>query len=139
MSLSSIEVLPILQRNINKISHDILFIPEFEKDALVLKDKFETLGHDLKVFIETGLKLYHVLNVDNEGIRILKNLNKETGKIYEAFKFACRAVKGKGARSGIKVVYAHFEKEKRIELIEIYYQEDKEDPDQERLTKYYNL
>lgn len=139
MSLSSIEALPILQKNINNISHDILFVPEFENDILSLTEKFETLGQDLKVFIETALKLYHVLKVDNEGVRILKNLNKETGKIYEAFKFACRSMKGKGAKTGIKVVYAHFEQEKRIELIEMYYQEDKDNPDQERLTKYYKL
>lgn len=138
MSLSSIEVLPILQKNINKISHDVLFVPEFENDAINLRDKFETLGNDLQVFIETGLKLYHDLNMDNEGIRVLKKLNKQTGKVYEAVKFACRSLKGKGAKSGIKIVYAHFEQEKRIELIEIYYQEDKENPDQERISKYYN-
>lgn len=139
MSLSSIEALPILQKNINKISHDVLFVPEFEKDALSLKDKFETLGNDLKVFIETGLKLYHDLKVDNEGIRLIKNLNIKTGKVYEAVKFACRAIKGKGAQSGIKIVYAHFEQERRIELIEIYYQEEKDAVDQERIYKYYNL
>lgn len=138
MSLSSIEVLPILQKNINKISHDILFVPEFENDALNLKEKFETLGNDLQVFIETALKLYHDLHIDNEGIRVLKKLNMKTGKVYEAIKFACRSLKGKGAKSGIKIVYAHFEQEKRIELIEIYYQEDKENPDQERISKYYN-
>lgn len=138
MSLSSIEALPILPKITNKIQHDILFVPEFEKDALNLKSKFETLGNDLEVFVETALKLYHELKVDNEGIRHMKSLNIKKVKVYEAFKFACRSIKGKGATSGIKVIYAYFESEKRIELIEIYHQEDKENEDRERIYKYYN-
>lgn len=137
MNLSSIEALPILPKNINKISHDIYFIPEFEKDSKELSRKFVTLGNDLKVFIEIGLKLYHELNVDNEGIKPLDNLKINKAKIYEAGKFACRAIKGKGAKSGIKVIYAYFETEKRIELIEIYYNEDKENEDKNRILKYY--
>jgi hypothetical protein len=137
MNLSSIEALPILQKSINKISHDVFFIPEFEKDSKELCRKFVTLGFDLKVFIETGLKLYHDLNIDNEGIKPLDDLKINNAKIYEAGKFACRAIKGKGAKSGIKVIYAHFEQEKRIELIEIYYKEDKDNEDKNRILKYY--
>jgi hypothetical protein len=137
MNLSSIEALPILQKSINKISHDVFFIPEFEKDSKELSRKFVTLGFDLKVFIEIGLKLYHELNIDNEGIKPLDDLKVNKAKIYEAGKFACRAIKGKGAKSGIKVIYAHFEQEKRIELIEIYYKEDKENEDKNRILKYY--
>jgi hypothetical protein len=137
MNLSSIEALPILLKSINKISHDVMFIPEFELDSAKLVTKFETLGWDLKVFIETGLKLYHDLKVDNEGIKPLNELDIKKAKIYEAEKFACRSLKGKGAKSGIRVVYAHFEKEKRIELIEIYYKEDKENEDKNRILRYY--
>jgi hypothetical protein len=137
MNLSSIEALPILQKNINRISHEVYFVPEFEKDSKELGRKFVTLGNDLKVFIEIGLKLYHELNIDNEGIRPLEDVKINKAKIYEAGKFACRAIKGKGAKSGIKVVYAHFEAEKRIELIEIYYKEDKENEDKNRILKYY--
>ncbi len=138
MNLSSIEALPILLKSINKISHDVLFIPEFELDSARLATRFETLGYDLKVFIETGLKLYHDLKVDNEGIKPLDNkLDIKKAKIYEAEKFACRSLKGKGAKSGLRVIYAHFEEEKRIELIEIYYKEDKENEDKTRILKYY--
>ena len=113
-------------------------MPEFEKDTKQLNEKFETLGNDLQVFIEIGLKLYHELNIDNEGIRPIVKPNVKDAKIYEAVKFACRSLKGKGAESGIKVVYAHFEEQKRIELIEIYYKEEKENEDSERILKYYH-
>ena len=138
MNQSSIEALPILQKNISKMSHDIFFIPEFENDSRELAEKFETLGYDLKVFIEIGLKLYHDLKIDNEGIKPIYDSNVRKAKIYEAGKFACRSLKGRGAKSGIKVIYAHFEEEKRIELIEIFYKEDKESEDKERILKYYN-
>ena len=138
MNLSSIEALPILQKNTGKISHDIYFVPEFEKDAKQLNEKFITLGNDLKVFIETGLKLYHDLKLENDGIRPIKNPVIKGTKIFETIKFACRALKGKGAKSGIRVVYAYFEEQKRIELIEIYYKEDKENEDLERILKYYH-
>lgn len=138
MSLSSIEALPILQSNTAKISQDIFFVPEFEKDTEYLNEKFETLGTDLKIFIETSLKLYHDLNIDNEGIKPLRSPNIKNAKIYEAVKFACRSLKGKGAKSGIRVIYAHFEEQKRIELIEMYYKEEKQDQDLGRVLKYYH-
>lgn len=137
MSLSSIEALPILQKNINKISHEVLFIPEFADDSSKLNEKFSTLGYDLKIFIETGLKLYHDLKLDNESIEVIRELDSHSVRIYQAEKFACRAIKGKGAKSGIKVVYAHYSNEKKIELIEIYYKEEKETLDNDRILKYY--
>lgn len=138
MNLSSIEALTILQKSTNKLEHRVLFLPEFEQDALQLDEKFKTIGNDLMVFIDVGLKLYHDLNLENDSIKLLKDLKIKNAKVYETVKFACRSLKGKGANSGIKVVYAHFEDEKRIELIEIYYKDDKENIDRKRILKYYN-
>ena len=119
------------------MSHDIYFTPEFAKDSEKLSQRFESLGLDLKVFIETAIKLYHDLKIDNEGIKPLKGLSLKKPRIYEASKFACRCIKGKGAETGITLVYAHFDSEKRIELLEIYYKADKPVEDQERITRYY--
>ncbi|MBC7473109.1 MAG: hypothetical protein H7263_02370 [Candidatus Sericytochromatia bacterium] len=138
MNLSSIEALTILQKSTNKLEHRVLFLPEFEQDALQLDEKFKTIGNDLMVFIDVGLKLYHDLNLENDSIKLLKDLKIKNAKVYETVKFACRSLKGKGANSGIKIVYAHFEDEKRIELIEIYYKDDKENIDRKRILKYYN-
>jgi len=46
-------------------------------------------------------------------------------------------LKGKGAHSGICVIYAYFENEDRIELIEIYYKGDKENEDRKRILRKY--
>jgi hypothetical protein len=54
-----------------------------------------------------------------------------------AKKFACKSLKGKGAKSGIRIIYAYFEQEDTIEFIEIYFKGDKENEDKERIKKYF--
>jgi hypothetical protein len=46
-------------------------------------------------------------------------------------------VRGKGAQSGIRVIYAYYEEEDKIELVEIYFKGDKENEDRQRILKYY--
>lgn len=120
-----------------KIFHEISRIPEFEKDMRKLLKKFKTLEEDLKIFIEKELNLYHKLNKDNKGVFPIPGLQIEYPKIYKGKKFACKSLKGKGVQSGIRVIYAYFEKEDKIELIEIYYKGDKENEDRKRVIKYY--
>ena len=40
--------------------------------------------------------------------------------------------------SGIRIIYAYYEKEDKIEFIEIYYKGDKENENRERILKHYN-
>ena len=99
--------------------------------------RFKTIEDDLKIFIETQLQLYHKLHKDNKGIFQIPELNIENPKIYKAKKFTCRSLKGKGAQSGIRVIYAYFEEKDKIELIEIYYKGDKENEDRQRIHRHY--
>jgi len=102
-----------------------------------LLKKFKTLEDDLIIFIKTELNLYHKLKIDNGGIFQIPDLQIENPKIYKAKKFACRSLKGKGVKSGIRVVYAYFEGKDKIELIEIYYKGDKGDENRQRILKHY--
>lgn len=120
-----------------KIFSKISRLPEFDKDIKKLLKKFKTLEDDLKIFIKNQLYLYHKLKIDNKGVFQISGLQIETPKIYKARKFACRSLKGKGVHSGIRVIYAYFEEEDGIELIEIYYKGDKENEDRGRILKYY--
>jgi len=120
-----------------KIFRKISRLPEFDKDIKKLLKKFKTIEDDLEIFIKNQLNLYHKLKIDNKGAFQIPGLQIENPKIYKARKFACRSLKGKGAQSGIRVIYAYFEKEDIIELIEIYYKGDKENEDKERILKYY--
>jgi len=117
----------------NKIHH----LPEFDKDIKKLLKKFRTLGEDLDIFLKTELVLYHKLKKDNKGIFLIPRLGVENPKIYKAKKFACRSLKGRGVQSGIRVIYGYFEKEDRIELIEIYFKGDKENEDEDRIARHY--
>jgi len=120
-------------KTFNKIS----YIPEFKKDLKKLSKRFRTLDEDLNIFIESQLKIYHKLGIDNHGIFKISDLNIKGPEIYKARKFACRSLKGKGVYSGIRLIYTYFEDEDKVELIEIYYKQDKEKEDRERILRYY--
>jgi hypothetical protein len=120
-----------------KIFREISRLPEFDKDMRKLLRRFKTLEDDLRVFIKNELNLYHKIRIDNKGVFQVPGLKIESPKIYKAKKFACRSLKGKGVQSGIRVIYAYFENQDKIELIEIYYKGDKENEDRERISKYY--
>ena len=120
-------------KTFNKIS----YIPEFKKDLKKLGKRFRTLDEDLNIFIESQLKIYHKLGIDNRGIFKISDLNIKCPEIYKARKFACRSLKGKGVYSGIRLIYTYFEDEDKVELIEIYCKQDKEKEDRERILRYY--
>ena len=122
-----------------KIFNDIKELPEFKKDLKKLfKNKFQTLKDDLEIFTDKQLKLYHKFNIDNKGIFPISGLAIEYPKIYKARKFARKSLKGKGAASGIRIIYAYYEDKDIIELIEIYYKGEKQSEDKERIKRNYN-
>ena len=55
----------------------------------------------------------------------------------KAKKFACKSLKGKGAASGIRIIYAYYEEEDIFEFIEIYSKSNKANEDRDRIFKYY--
>jgi len=122
----------------SKIFKEVVFLPEFQRDLKKLIRKFVTLEDDLQIFIDKQLNLYHKLQIDNKGIFPIPSLKIEVPRIYKAKKFACRALKGRGVQSGIRVIYAYFENADRIELIEIYYKGIKENEDRERIVRNYS-
>ncbi|MBU4348984.1 hypothetical protein KJ599_01535 [bacterium] len=113
-------------------------LPDFKKDFKKLKKNYPTLKQDLEVFISTQLRLSHKLNIENSGIVRISGLSISEPKIYKARKFACKSLKGRGSYSGIRIIYACFEDDDRIELVEIYFKGDKENEDRQRILKYYS-
>ena len=115
-----------------KMSH----VPEFEKDVKKLVKKFSSLEDDLQMFIKVAMNAFHKQKIDSRAIFHISDLGIKSPKIFKAKKFACKALKGKGAQSGIRVIYAYHE-ENWIEFIEIYYKGDKESEDRERVLRKY--
>ena len=112
-------------------------LDKFKKDLKKLLKRFPSLEEDLDSLVKAQLIAYHKLNVDNHGIFAIENLAIQNPKIFKVKKFACKSLKGKGVHSGIRVTYAYFSVEDRIEFIEIYYKGDQENEDRERIKNYY--
>lgn len=115
----------------------ITHVPEFEKDLKKLAKRFTSLEDDLKIFIKVAMNAFHKQNVDSKAIFHISDLGIHSPEIYKAKKFACKALKGKGARSGIRVIYAYHEDQDKVEFIELYYKGNKEIENRERIVKYY--
>lgn len=112
-------------------------LDKFKKDLKKLLKRFPSLEEDLDSLVKAQLIAYHKLNIDNHGIFAIENLSIQNPKIFKVKKFACKSLKGKGVHSGIRVTYAYFSVEDRIEFIEIYYKGDQENEDRERIKDYY--
>jgi hypothetical protein len=123
---------------VTKIFNDIRKLAEFDRDFKKLAKKFRTLDEDLNTFIANQLKLTHKFNIDNKGVVRISDLKIDYPQIYKAKKFTCKSLKGKGAASGIRVIYMHFEKEDIIEFVEIYYKGNKDNEDRERILRHYS-
>lgn len=121
-----------------KIFSEIGYLPEFEKDFKRLSKKFRTLEEDFKIFINTQLNLFHKKGIDNKGVVPISGIGIPNPKVYKARKFACRSLKGRGVDSGIRVIYAYWEEEDKLEFIEIYFKGDKENEDRDRILVHYN-
>jgi len=114
-----------------KITH----VPEFEKDLKRLCKRFSSLEEDLQTFIKVAMNLYHKQKIDSNAIFHISDLGIKSSKIYKAKKFACKALKGKGAQSEIRVIYAYHEEADWVEFVEIYFKGDKASEDRGRIIK----
>lgn len=109
----------------------------FSKDFKKLLKKYRSLEDDLQNFIKAQLFAYHKLQVDNHGVFPINNLGIESPQIYKAKKFACKALKGKGAKSGLRIIYAYTPESDEVYFIEIYSKSDKENEDRERIKELF--
>lgn len=111
----------------NKIEFDE--ISEFNKDLKHLLKKYRTLKEDLEV---VKLDLNDEPGESPPFSFRINNLNLETC-IIKVKKIACKALKGRGVNSGLRLIYAHFPDEKKITFIELYHKNDKENEDRKRI------
>lgn len=102
---------------------------EFKRDLKRLLKKYRTLRSDLDV-------VKKVLEFSPQerppfSFRIDK-LGLETC-VIKVKRIACRAMKGRGVNSGLRLIYAHFDKEDKIVFVELYHKGDKEQEDRQRI------
>lgn len=107
-------------------------LSEFERDLKKLLKRFRTLEDDLKVVkqvlaVAPDARPPFSYEIDGLGLSTC---------VIKAKKIACKSLKGKGNNTGLRLVYAWFELEGKIILIELYYKGDKEIEDRGRIFKH---
>lgn len=107
-------------------------IAEFRKDLKRLVKRFSSLPEDLVVVKKNVIELRHVLGIDNLGTFEIPGMPN----IWKVKKFACKSLKGRGNKSGIRVIYDLRLSEHRVVLLEIYFKGDKVNEDRERIRAY---
>lgn len=108
-------------------------LTEFQKDLKNLLKKYRTLQEDL-------VEVKKILSLKPEerppfSYRI-NHLGIETC-VIKVKKIACRALKGKGVNSGLRLVYAHFLEENKIVFVEIYHKNQQENENIKRITDHF--
>jgi mRNA-degrading endonuclease RelE of RelBE toxin-antitoxin system len=109
---------------------------DFLRDLKKLRKRFRTLDEDLIVAKTNAIELYHIHNIDNHSVFSIPGFKAEDLQILKLKKFACKALKGKGVKSGIRIIYAFFHETKTVEFIEIYFKGDQENEDRQRVNEY---
>jgi hypothetical protein len=98
-----------------------------------LPKRFKTLNDDLK----TVKKVLTVSPDERPPFSYrIEGLSIKTC-VIKIKKIACKSLKGRGAESGLRIVYAHFPIEERIVFIELYFKGDKENEDRDRIRKHF--
>ncbi|MBU1992644.1 MAG: hypothetical protein ABH856_04475 [Patescibacteria group bacterium] len=110
--------------------------PEFEKEFKKLSGNYPSLKDDLEVAKTNAIELRHVQGLDNRNAFEIPGFCSDDVKVLKLKKFACKALKGKGVRSGIRIIYAFHKKENKIVFIEIYYKGKKNNEDRARIREY---
>lgn len=109
---------------------------EFRKDFKKLRRRFKSLAEDLNLAKKATIELHHIHRIDNQSVFPIPNFCSEELLVYKIKKFACRSLKGKGVRSGIRVIYAFFPKQKKVVFIEIYFKGDRAVEDRHRIRNF---
>jgi predicted xylose isomerase-like sugar epimerase len=104
-------------------------LPEFDKDLKFLLKKYRTLNEDLA---EVKKILKKKPDERPSFSYRIENLGLEKC-IIRVKKIACKALKGRGVNSGLRLVYAYFQTDQRIIFIELYHKNDKENEDRQRI------
>ncbi len=104
-------------------------LKEFKKDVKKISKKHRSISEDIEVVkkvltVSPSERPPFSLRIDGLGLESC---------IIKVKKIASKSFKGKGVNSGFRLIYAHFEKEDRIVLIEVYHKSDKEIEDKKRI------
>jgi mRNA-degrading endonuclease RelE of RelBE toxin-antitoxin system len=109
-------------------------VAEFKRDLKKLCKKYRYLEQDLEI----AKKVLRCLPENRNLVVRISDLGREVKvPIYKLKKFRSRDFKGRGARSGFRIIYAYEHAENKVTFIEIYHKNSKNSEDRKRILKYF--
>ncbi|MEK7069695.1 MAG: hypothetical protein AAB962_01405, partial [Patescibacteria group bacterium] len=85
------------------------------------------------------IELFHCKEIKSGSIFEIRGVgNTNELKFFKVKKFQCKSLKGRGAKSGIRVIYAYLPTDQKIVFLEIYFKTDQENEKEERITDFIN-
>jgi mRNA-degrading endonuclease YafQ of YafQ-DinJ toxin-antitoxin module len=108
-------------------------LDEFRKELKKLVKKYRTLENDLetiKKVLKAEPKERPPFSFKIDGLGIETN-------VIKIKKIACKSLKGKGIKTGLRLIYAYFEEDQKIVFVEIYHKNTKNTENKTRILKLF--
>jgi len=111
-------------------------ITEFQKDFKRLIRKYPSLPDDFKLAKKAAIELFHLFKINNFSVFPIPHFCSEDIQVCKVRKFACKSLKGRGIKSGIRIIYAYHKNPHKAVFLEIYFKGDKVNEDKDRIKAY---
>ena len=110
-------------------------VPEFNKELKKLSKRYKLLNEDFEKFRTVSTKK---LPDHTPGTFEISGLGANVKvPIYKVKHFRSRDFRGRGSRSGFRIIYTHIQHSNIIIFIEIYHRGNKSNHDIGRIKKYF--
>ncbi|MDR2646100.1 MAG: hypothetical protein LBC04_02935 [Holosporaceae bacterium] len=109
----------------------------FEKELRTLAKKFRSLPEDFEILKRFSIEFFHA--ADAKGSNSIFKIEGCCNDRFESYiikKVACKSLKGKGCKSGIRITYVLDKHLNTVIFMEMYFKADKKIEDKERLKEF---
>jgi mRNA-degrading endonuclease RelE of RelBE toxin-antitoxin system len=110
--------------------------PNFDKNLKKLSKKFRSLPEDLTVAKKNVIELFHIHQINNHATFPIAGLCTANIDVCKIKKFACKSLKGRGSRSGIRIIYAYHQDISEVIFLEMYFKANRMTEDRVLIRKY---
>ena len=102
-----------------------------------LLKKYPSLEQDFATLCRAVIELYHVKNINPNAIFPIPGVGAdEKYMAIKVKKFACQYLKGKGANTGLRLIYVYDSTKEQVTFLEIYCKADKANEDRARIKDF---
>lgn len=113
-------------------------ITAFEREFKHFLKKYPSLEGDFSTLCKSVIELIHKKNIPLPAAVRVEGLCDSEGKYLtmKVRKFSCRSLKGKGANTGLRLIYIYEPAKKQVTFLELYCKADKANEDRARIKNF---